>query len=501
VDLGALGAAPLQHYAQDCWAACGGAGLCAAWCGAGNACCKFGRSADPEECQRVSFWPALTYHTCAKLRAPPLPPVHVPPPVAAGVDVSRPPQTAMGYNGAAWPTMTFPGHGEMHIFAIGDWGGMDGGVVTDERPKKEYRRIIQYSGGDAPGPHVMARSRAGCKFPNLVECFNTKGKVGPDPSSSCLATCGWTEGIDDQAQFLVANQVKRRAAISKPQYVLNVGDNFYWGGIETDCGLPMGQISSVARQQFDDVFEGIYSGPGLDGKPWLSVLGNHDWGGRYFNSGWDQQIAYTWASNRWVMPAAYWSQRVEYPDQGFSADIFMIDSNVYDARDPDEDPEHNICGALHSPDTANCSAAGGPPSLSQCKEWFEKFWQRQQTWLEGKLQQSTANWKIVVTHFPCGHASNWYAGLHRRFGLDLLVTGHRHDQELWAHSPRLGGLTCIVTGGGGGITSEVSPKGHATSNSQYGFFDIAISKQQIRLELVNQEGDIVKKGTVYSRGR
>lgn len=35
-----------------------------------------------------------------------------------------PPSTATQYNGVAWEDMVIPGTGEMHVFTIGDWGGL-----------------------------------------------------------------------------------------------------------------------------------------------------------------------------------------------------------------------------------------------------------------------------------------------------------------------------------------------------------------------------------------
>eukprot|EP00418_Pyrodinium_bahamense_P089901 CAMPEP_0179040178 /NCGR_PEP_ID=MMETSP0796-20121207/15514_1 /TAXON_ID=73915 /ORGANISM="Pyrodinium bahamense, Strain pbaha01" /LENGTH=605 /DNA_ID=CAMNT_0020736517 /DNA_START=64 /DNA_END=1881 /DNA_ORIENTATION=- len=412
-----------------------------------------------------------------------------------------PPAKALDYMGAEWPTMSLPGTDEIHVFAIGDWGGMDGSL----NPIEGRPQIIAYHGGNRPGPSVFPRTRWNkrhskelCTHKQFIECFNTHGQP------PCAEGCGFVAGIDDQPQLLVAKALIARAAEKDPKFLVNVGDNFYWGGIEKTCGTPMDEISYTAHHQFDQIFETIYNGPGLDGKPWLSVLGNHDWGGRVFNNGWDQQIAYTWASPRWVMPAPYWSTTTEFSDQGFSIEMFFVDSNFVDAKDPPLDSEHNICGSRHNPPNADCTVAGGPSSIETCKDWFQDLWVQQQGWLTQKLPSSQADWQFVVTHFPCGHEQPFYQRMHG-MGLDLLITGHRHDQEIWFPTDyaknHMGGLTCLVTGGGGGITSEATPNASNTvdwyGEAEYGFYDLTITKSQILIQSINWNGSNVLNATVY----
>jgi len=408
-----------------------------------------------------------------------------------------PPRSAFQYNGISWPELhaSADPDGASHFFAIGDWGGMDGAL----EPPDGLPRMITYPGGHLPGPHVFPRSRLACGNKALTNCYFGKEK-------HCSYSCGFAAGVDDKAQLLVAEQMKRRARKHRPQFFLNVGDNFYWGGIAKTCGHPMNQIHWATRHQFKSIFEDVYRGPGIDGKPWLSVLGNHDWGGRMFTAGWDQQIAYTWASDRWTMPAAYWHQRVQFP--GYAADIYMVDTNHHDAKAPYQDKATNICGSSFNPKGASCSSAGGPSSVETCRDWFQSLWKEEQTWLEKKLASSDAAWQMIVTHFPCDKSSRYWRKLHDQYGLDLLVTGHRHDQELYkAGSVYLGGLTCFVTGGGGGITSEESPlKGRPSHywqhvNAQYGFYDMTIRKESIKIESIDHRGQVVDTTVVQPKDR
>merc|ERR1719401_2251385 len=147
-----------------------------------------------------------------------------------------------------------------------------------------------------------------------------------------------------------------------------------------------------------------------------------------------------------------------------------------------------------------------------CPQYFQDLWSEQKVWLEKKLSESDATWQIMVTHFPCGEdmqGQSFYRKLHQDLGLDFMVTGHRHDQEMWlpemTGKNHMGGLTCIVTGGGGGITSEATPDANNTEDwygeGQYGFFDLTISKTALKVESVNWDGKVMKSPVVYPNRR
>merc|ERR1719199_1311601 len=97
-----------------------------------------------------------------------------------------------------------------------------------------------------------------------------------------------------------------------------------------------------------------------------------------------------------------------------------------------------------------------------------------QGWLEKMLAASKAEWQIVITHFPPFNNKNkgFWARLARKYGIDLIVTGHSHYQNVWYYKEFTGwsleGTAWVITGGGGGITSERTPV-HGGNDDAYGF--------------------------------
>jgi hypothetical protein len=390
------------------------------------------------------------------------------------------PTKALQYNGISAPERCYEGDGEEHFFILGDYGGI---TCNDRSGTDGKRDPWSYTCGRRDSGENRGRKDV------YVKCAdNTKDH--PERGRHFTPS-------DAKPQFFVADQMRTAALTSKPRFILNGGDNFYFGGIDLRCGLPMDTVHNRTQVQFDGVFEKMYSGTDLK-VPWFSTLGNHDYGGRKFDAAWDQQIAYTWSTNSshtWFLPGLYWHQRVNYPTKNFTIDILMLDTNKGDAKHWTADKGHNICGSFN--DARNdCSAAGGPKSRYTCQGWFQNLWNTQKKWVEDKLMHSDADWQILVSHFPAENFRGELKDWHRRFGVDLYVGSHRHSQELHMRTKWLNGLSYIVAGGGGGITSENNPSSWGGGQRQYGFMDIAINKTHMNIRSINEHGKVVQQDTI-----
>eukprot|EP00425_Heterocapsa_triquetra_P000429 CAMPEP_0195058932 /NCGR_PEP_ID=MMETSP0448-20130528/6558_1 /TAXON_ID=66468 /ORGANISM="Heterocapsa triquestra, Strain CCMP 448" /LENGTH=951 /DNA_ID=CAMNT_0040089119 /DNA_START=49 /DNA_END=2901 /DNA_ORIENTATION=- len=369
----------------------------------------------------------------------------------------KPGQWANDLNGVTVPDVCFMSPGVHSVFVIGDWGGIVKGAVVK------------------PADH-----RDPEKFPGSQRNF--------------------VNGVDDQAQQRVAQQMEIRAQTSHPDYLLNVGDNFYWAGVPGHCGNPVTSLQPKTMAQFENGFEKVYNGPSLAGKPWLGVLGNHDYGGWMFDAAWDQAIAYTWApSGRWMTPAQYWKTKVHYED--FSVEYFFVDSNFFDAGPMAANPGHNVCNNVHNKDDATCGAEG-PVNLGACPGWFNSLWAQQQKWLEEVLSKSSADWQVVVTHFPPLWGIGYWPDMAYRHGIDLFVSGHEHDLQVHYREDGnfLAPSAWVVSGGGGGITSEATPSPDG-QDDQYGFIELKFSRIRIEINAISHGGSIRYTEYVHQRHR
>ena len=127
----------------------------------------------------------------------------------------------------------------------------------------------------------------------------------------------------------------------------------------------------------------------------------------------------------------------------------------------------------------------GGITLNNCSRVFQDVWQQSLDMLEEGLKNSKAQWHIVNTHFPGPSIASGgrIQALHQAFGIDLIFTGHTHFQT----SGTTKGINWIISGGGGGVTSDAKPSlsGYDTS---YGFVDFTITRDALKFDMLSWGG-------------
>lgn len=238
--------------------------------------------------------------------------------------------------------------------------------------------------------------------------------------------------------------------------ILSLGDNFYNYGVK-----------SVHDPQWQD-YENTYHALAC---PFYAVLGNHDYLGDI-----QAQIAYTTFSRNthWKMPSRYYDRI--FVSGGESVHMFFLDTFTLS---PHESRMNSV--AMGMP---NFDVLYGQKDIEQYR------------WLERGLGQSTANWKVVVGHYPVfshGHHGNTdelvrdLLPLLKRHQVDFYLSGHDHNLEFL----RKDEINFIVSGTG--CSSNPVSLSHqsiyASDQSTFGVFLLQFGKGFVKFGFLTNHGE------------
>ena len=376
----------------------------------------------------------------------------------------------------------------------------------------------------------------------------------PDKPGSCcnkyrkVANDSLDYKIDFWAQINIAEILGKAAGDIKPSRIIGHGDNIYWNGAGPDD----------IEYRMETTFESVYDQPGLEGIPWVNVVGNHDLGGseyicgdkdynfrecesseellKYLNLKFSLQQKYKSAnSDRWKLSDHYYVESIK--ENGVSVDIFNIDTNFADShgvmqiccqcygyvkKQKLSEAESKKLGATcndRTPGDKLC-AGGDTEMYNACANTIKKWWDDSLEQVKKDLAKSTATWKIINSHYsPHFHMSEdkmkeWFM-ITKEGGVQLWMNGHTHG---FNHDIANWGTHFFENGGGGGIQSETSGMPpevaekyveHAwiAAGNPYGFFMLHFSEDWLKTEFVTfddkwtfsvKKEEIVKGG--YQKG-
>lgn len=249
-------------------------------------------------------------------------------------------------------------------------------------------------------------------------------------------------GSGNQGQYKLAEIMAAAAEKQDISFVLYLGDNFYGAGVK-----------SVKDRQWKTKFEDVFKAPSLE-MPFYAVLGNHD----YLRNP-QAQVEYTALSTRWKMPERYYTFSRTLAD-GTLVDFFALDTQ----------PIHQ---------------GGGKEQVA---------------WIEDKLSNSKADWKIVFGHHPV------YSGdkLHRsktlnvrqaleplfiKYGVQLYLSAHSHNIEVMRE---MSGVNYIISGAGSRPRNVYWGDNTRFAYAAIGFTSLHVSKESIGVQFMGLGEDPVK---------
>ncbi|MFT3845862.1 MAG: metallophosphoesterase [Lacibacter sp.] len=317
--------------------------------------------------------------------------------------------------------------------------------------------IILFFISPALNAQVYYRDSSDKPSANAVVTYNAK-------ALNFLVMGDWgRNGADHQRE--VAVQMGKTANLVQSQFTISTGDNFYPSGVRSEWD-PSWHYS----------FETIYTDFRLQWD-WYPVLGNHD-----YKSNPDAQVKYSTISRRWQMPARYYSKKIAINGDTTQQVLFVfIDTNP-------------LIPEFYS------SAEYGPNVKTQDSA-------KQKKWMEKVLSDPSPfiKWKIVVGHHPFytgGSRTSAYdtkviratlKPLFDKTGVDVYLSGHEHSLQ---HIIPDGKMQQVISGAASERTPVQLINGSKFAASEYGFFVLSVTANDLLLQTVDYTGKLIYSYTI-----
>ncbi len=278
--------------------------------------------------------------------------------------------------------------------------------------------------------------------------------------------------LDDRFNFIIATDLGRNGYYDqKPvaakmgevaenigiEFFISSGDTHHYEGVE-----------SVKDPLWTTNYELVYSHPELQVE-WYPVLGNHEYSGNT-----QAVIDYSKVSRRWCMPDRYYKKSFT-TGEGESVLIVFIDT---------------------------------PPLIDKYRNETESYpdaakqdMQKQLDWIDATLKSATEKWKIVVGHHPI-HAETSKNDsertdlqkrvdpILRKYSVDMYICGHIHNfQHIRTKNTN---IDYVVNSSGSQSRKVKNPvEGTVFSSGETGFAVCSVSNNELKLYLINKEGNIL----------
>lgn len=223
-------------------------------------------------------------------------------------------------------------------------------------------------------------------------------------------------GSVNKDQAAVAKQIGDSVAVFNATVLLAVGDNFYEDGVANDTD-----------PQWQTTYRDVYTHPSLD-LPWYAILGNHD---HHLGRGQGEIDYYkNKRDSRWYCPAYWYDQVWHLEESATTVHMVFIDTVILSGDDNVTYPEMRA---------------------------------EQYAWINSTLAASTADWLIVVGHYPVyssgehGNTPDLQQNLKpmlAAYDVDMYLCGHDHTLQ---HLQQSKNTTQYFVSGNGAKRGDITP--------------------------------------------